>query len=163
MFKQKNFKIALGADHAGFRAKKELVEYLTNEVYKVIDFGTYSEDSTDYPDYALRVAKAVQTGRCDRGILACGTGIGMCMTANKVKGIRAAAVWSIKTAKLAAEHNWANVLCVPGRSSSVSTIKKMVHVWLTTPYDKGGRHERRVKKIIKYEAKNDISAKKPSK
>lgn len=147
-------KIALGADHAGFSVKKELFASLAEEGYKVIDLGTYSEDASDYPDYASRVAKAVASGRCDRGILACGSGAGMCIAANKVKGIRASTPWTIKTAKLAAQHNWVNVMCVPSRFLAVPTIKKIVRAWLNTPYDKGGRHERRVGKIGKIEAKS---------
>ena len=146
-------KIALGSDHAGFLVKKELFNQLVLDGFKVIDLGTHSEDSSDYPDYAARVAKAVASGRCDRGILACGTGLGMCIAANKVKGIRAATPWSIKTAKLAAQHNWCNILCVPSRFLSVPSIKKIVHAWLSTPYDKGVRHERRIKKILKIESK----------
>jgi ribose 5-phosphate isomerase B len=146
-------KIALGADHAGFGAKKELVSQLTADGYKVIDFGTHSEESCDYPEFAYRVAKAVASGRCDRGILACGSGLGMEIAANKVAGVRAATPWSISTAKLASQHNWVNVLCVPSRFLSTVNIKKMTRAWLNTPYEKGGRHERRVKKILKIESK----------
>lgn len=146
-------KIALGADHAGFPVKKELVDQLTTDGYKVVDFGTHSEDPCDYPDFAVRVAKAVASGRCDRGVLVCGSGLGMAIAANKVKGIRAAAVWSITTAKLAAQHNWCNVLCIPGRFVPLVTAKKILRAWLNTPFDKGGRHERRVKKILKIESK----------
>src|SRR5690242_533338 len=91
-------RIALGADHAGYAVKKELVSQLSQEGYKVVDFGTHSEDACDYPEFAARVAQAVARGRCDRGILVCGSGIGMSIAANKVRGVRAAAVWSIKTA-----------------------------------------------------------------
>jgi ribose 5-phosphate isomerase B len=146
-------KIALGADHAGYQVKKELMSHLTEEGYKVIDLGTHSEDPCDYPEIAERVAKAVASGRCDRGILACGSGIGMDIAANKVQSVRAAVVWNTKTAKLASQHNWANVLSVPSRFASTPNIKKMVQAWLATPYEKGGRHERRVKKIEKIEAK----------
>lgn len=147
-------KIALGADHAGFLVKEELFKYLSAKGYGVVDLGTHSEESTDYPDYALLVAKAVASGRCDRGILACGSGLGMCIAANKVKGIRAVTPWSVPVAKLAAEHNWANVVCVPSRFVSISSIKKIVGAWLATPFDKSGRHERRVKKIRKMETKH---------
>lgn len=146
-------KIALGADHAGVDVKQALIEVLTKHGCDVVDFGTHSEESVDYPDFALLVAKAVSSGRCDRGILACGTGLGMAMAANKVKGIRAGSVWSVPVAKLAAEHNWCNVLCVPSRFVSLNEIKKIVAAWLNTPFNKGGRHERRVKKILKIEAK----------
>lgn len=150
----KTLKIALGADHAGFEVKTELMKQLTAEGFKVVDMGTHTADSTDYPDYALRVAKAVASGRADRGILACGSGLGMCIAANKVKGVRATPVWSIKIAKLAAQHNWSNVLCLPARFASLSHLKKMVESWLKTPYDKSVRHERRIKKILKIESKS---------
>jgi ribose 5-phosphate isomerase B len=150
----KTLRIALGADHAGYAVKKELMEALTSSGFKVMDYGTHSEESTDYPDYAARVAKAVVSGRYDRGILACGTGIGMCIAANKVKGVRAALCWNSKVAKLASEHNWANVLCVPSRFVSLNDIKRLVLVWLRTPNEKSGRHERRIGKIAKIEAKS---------
>ena len=151
-------RVALGADHAGYAVKKELMNQLTTEGYKVIDMGTHTEEPSDYPKFAYRVAKAVVSGRCDRGVLACGSGLGMEIAANKVKGVRAAAPWSISAAKLASQHNWCNVLCVPSRFLSVNTIKKMVKTWLNTPFEKGGRHERRVKKILKIEAKQQASA-----
>ena len=146
-------KIALGSDHAGYSVKKELFNKLVEDGFKVIDLGNHSEESADYPDFAARVAKAVASGRCDRGILACGSGLGMAIAANKVKGIRAATPWSIKTAKLASQHNWVNVLCVPARFLSIQSINKIVHAWLATPYEKGGRHERRIEKISKIESK----------
>ena len=146
-------RIALGADHAGYNTKKELLSFLASEGHKVVDFGTYSEESCDYPEFAARVGRAVASGRCDRGILACGTGLGMEIAANKIKGVRAAAPWSIATAKLTSQHNWCNVLCVPSRFLSVDNVKRIVRAWLATPYDKGSRHERRVQKILKIEAK----------
>ena len=145
--KTPKLKIAIGSDHAGFQTKQMLAEFLEKSGFDVVDFGTHSEERADYPDYAKRVAKAVAAGKCDKGVLACGTGIGMSITANKVKGIRAAAPWSVATAKLASEHNWANVLCVPSRFVSGSGIKKIVMAWLKTPPETGGRHERRIKKI----------------
>lgn len=147
-------KIAIAADHAGFDVKNALVETLTKLGHEVVDFGTHSEDSVDYPDYAQRVALAVSKRRVDRGILACGTGLGMAMAANKIRGIRAGSVWSPAVAKLASEHNWMNVLCIPSRMVPLNQIKKIVQVWLRTPFDKGGRHERRVKKILKLESKS---------
>jgi ribose 5-phosphate isomerase B len=145
-------RIALGADHAGFATKAELFRELTDQGYKVIDFGTHSEESCDYPDFAVRVGKAVASGRCDRGILACGSGIGMAITANKVKGVRAATPWSVKVARLSAQHNSCNVLCVAGRFSTLPSIKRIVRAWLATPFE-GGRHQRRIEKIRKIEAK----------
>lgn len=149
----KPLRIALGADHAGYWVKSEIVRHLSEEGYPVIDYGAHTEEPSDYPDFASRVARAVASGRCDRGILACGSGIGMAIAANKVSGIRAAAVWSPRVARLASQHNWANVLCLPSRFVKISTIKNIVKNWLDTPYDKGGRHDRRVKKIIKLESK----------
>ena len=149
----KILRVALGADHAGYPVKHALLEHLLSQGYRVVDMGTTSEESTDYPDYAFRVGKAVASGRCDRGILACGTGIGMCIAANKVKGVRAAVVWSDQSARLAAEHNWANVLCVSAVFSSISAVKKFVRIWLSRSFDKTGRHRRRIGKIAKFEAK----------
>ena len=108
-------KIAVGADHGGFERKTEIVAFLQKLGHKVVDVGCYSEESVDYPDYARKVAKAVSLNRAERGILVCGTGIGMCIAANKLAKIRAAVCWNVKTAKLAAEHNQANVLCLSGR------------------------------------------------
>lgn len=150
----KLFKIALGADHAGYNVKKALVGHLTEKGYKVVDFGTHSDEPCDYPDYAWRVARAVSTGKCERGLLACGSGVGMDIAANKVKGIRAATIWAIPIAKLVSQHNWCNVLCLPSRFVSLPRLKKMVDAWLETPYEKGGRHERRVKKVLKIESKS---------
>jgi ribose 5-phosphate isomerase B len=149
----KTFKIALGADHAGYAAKAQLMQDLTSEGHLVVDCGAHSEEPSDYPDYALRVAKAVASGRCERGVLVCGSGIGMAIAANKVKGIRAAAPWNIKTAKLSAEHNWANVLSLPARFVKEATLRKMINTWLETPFEKG-RHERRIKKILEIESKS---------
>ncbi len=146
-------KIALGFDHAGFALKKELMEQLIADGHKLLDLGTYSDATSDYPDFAEKVAKAVAAGRCDRGILACGSGIGMAIAANKTKGIRAAAPWSIRTAKLSAQHNWCNVLCVSSRLVSSVLTLKIVRAWLAMPFEKGGRHERRIGKIDKIETK----------
>jgi ribose 5-phosphate isomerase B len=150
----KVLRIALGSDHAGFRVKEALIKFLSSKGYRVADLGTYSEESVDYPEYAFRVAKMVSRGQADRGILACGTGIGMSIAANKVKKIRAAVVWSPKSAEMAAEHNWANVLCVSGRLSPISSVKKFVHTWLKTPFDNSIRHQRRIKKILDFESKS---------
>lgn len=151
MIKQK-LRIAVGADHAGFPVKEPLIRFLQKAGYETIDFGTDSDESTDYPDFALKVAKAVADGKADRGLLACGSGIGMAIMANKVRGIRAAAAWSVVSAELSAEHNWANVLCLSARLTPLPTLKKMVKIWLDTPFSRGGRHERRVKKIAQFES-----------
>ncbi len=139
-------KIAVGADHGGYRAKERLVRALATAGHHVIDVGTNNEDSVDYPDFAARVARAVAGKKADRGVLLCGTGIGMAIAANKVRGIRAAVVWNKKTAVLAAEHNDANVLCLGARLLSASTIVTLVKEWLATPFG-GDRHGRRIKKI----------------
>lgn len=148
------FRIALGGDHAGFKTKADLIAFLTKQGHDVIDVGTHSEESCDYPDFSFLVGKAVASGKADRGILACGTGIGVSIAANKVKGIRAALCWNTKTAKLASEHNWANVLCVPSRIISEKNIRKIVQAWLKTPNDKSERHARRIKKIARFESKS---------
>ncbi len=143
-------KIALGSDHAGYERKKEIVGLLTEMGHKVADMGTHSEESVDYPDFAARVAKAVSKHQADRGILICGSGIGMSIAANKVPGIRAAVCWSPKVAKLASEHNQANVLCLPARLLSMMVSTKIVKAWISTPFG-GGRHQRRIQKISKLE------------
>lgn len=143
-------RIALGADHGGFPAKAALARRLIRAGHAVVDFGTDSEASTDYPVYARAVGRAVARGRVDRGVLICGTGIGMSIAANKVPGVRAAVVWSDKTAALAAEHNGANVLCLGGRLHSKAAIARMVALWLATPFGEG-RHARRLRKIARME------------
>lgn len=138
--------IAIGADHAGFEYKEELKHYLEQEGWIVDDKGTYSHQSTDYPDFAHPVAEAVTSGAAGTGILVCGSGNGVCMTANKHAGIRAALCWTEDIAELSRQHNNANVLCVPSRFVSLDMAKKMVHRFLTSGFE-GGRHERRVEKI----------------
>ncbi len=141
-------KIAIGSDHAGFLRKKEIISYLTHKGHKVVDVGCYSEESCDYPDYAAKVARSVSLERAERGILICGTGIGMAMAANKFKNVRAAVCWSPKVAALASEHNQANVLCMSARFLTLQQGERIVAAWLKTPFA-GGRHLRRVKKIEK--------------
>ena len=139
-------KIALGSDHAGFALKEQLKQRLVRLGMEVEDMGTNSLESVDYPDYALKVAEAVRDEKADRGVLVCGTGIGVCMTANKVQGIRAAAPWSPETARLSRAHNNANVLCLPGRHMEPALAEELLEIWLKTPFE-GGRHQRRVDKI----------------
>lgn len=143
--------IALGADHAGFKVKEELKAMLRQKGLQVLDVGTTSEESTDYPDYAVKVAQAVSSGKARQGVLVCGTGIGMCMAANKVRGIRAALVTDELTAEMSRKHNDANVFCAGARVLSGEKIRQLLEAWLSTPFE-GGRHERRVKKI------NDLDA-----
>ncbi len=141
-------KIAVGADHAGWKEKKWLVEHLRRLRHEVTDFGTDSEEPCDYADYAVMVAHAVSDGRCQRGLLVCGTGLGMSMAANKIKGVRAAACQSVDAARYSRTHNDANVLCVGSRLTSSQTIREMVDVWLASTVE-GGRHQQRVDKINK--------------
>lgn len=145
-------KIAIGSDHAGFKRKKELITALSRMGHRVVDVGCYSEDSCDYPDYAKKVGRAVSLNRAERGVLVCGTGIGMAMAANKIKNVRAAVCWNAKTAALASEHNQANVLCLSGRLLSLRDGEKMVQAWLKTEFA-GGRHLRRIRKIAQMEQK----------
>lgn len=142
-------KIGLGADHAGFELKNELVSYLINKGYEVVDFGAKSIDRVDYPDYANIVATNVVDHTVDYGILVCGTGIGMSIAANKVKGIRAALVFNELTAKLAKEHNHANIIALGGRTQSVNEAKLIVDTFLTS-YEET-RHQGRIDKISKIE------------
>jgi len=137
-------KIAIGSDHAGFEYKEILRTYLAD--YEVKDFGTFSSDSVDYPDFAHPLASSVENGETDYGILVCGSANGVAITANKHKGIRAAICWENELASLARQHNDANVICVPARFVSTNLAKEMVDTFLTTPFE-GGRHANRVDKI----------------
>lgn len=138
--------IAIGGDHAGFLYKKELITLLEQWDYQVKDFGTYSEESTDYADFAHPLAEAVAKKEFLWGILVCGSGNGVAITANKHKGVRAALCWKEEIVALARQHNNANVLCLPARFISVEEAKKFVEIFLNTNFE-GGRHERRVNKI----------------
>lgn len=142
--------IAVGSDHAGFEFKEAIKEYLKKLEHKVTDFGTFSKESCDYPDFGFEVAEAVSGGKFERGILICNTGIGMSIIANKVPGIRAALCWNKKTARLAIKHNKANILCLSQGMTKMEEIKKMIDLWLKTPFA-GGRHLRRINKIRKFE------------
>ena len=139
-------RIALGADHAGYQVKETIKRYLKSAGHTVDDVGTGSEESVDYPDFARQAASRVADGRDDLGILACGTGIGMTIVANKIAGIRAALVSDPATARLAREHNNANVLAVGGRVLTGDKAVEIVREFLAAEFA-GGRHERRVNKI----------------
>ncbi len=139
-------RLALGADHAGYRVKEHIKAYLEAAGYRVADFGTQSEESVDYPDYARQVAESVAAGQNDLGILVCGTGLGMGMTANKVPGIRAAVAHDTFTARMGREHNNANVLTIGARVVDENKAIEIVEAFLTASFA-GGRHERRVEKI----------------
>jgi len=140
-------RIALGADHAGFQVKESVKRYLESAGYAVDDVGTRSEESVDYPDFAVGAARRVAGGQDDLGILMCGTGIGMTIVANKVPGVRAALVCDPATARLAREHNNANVLAMGGRVLSSEKAIEIVREFLSAEFA-GGRHERRVNKIM---------------
>ncbi|NOZ09345.1 MAG: ribose 5-phosphate isomerase B [FCB group bacterium] len=138
--------IAVGCDHAGFILKKMVSEQLQAAGYIVMDLGTDSTVSVDYPDYAHAVAKAVSSGKAEKGIAICGSGIGMSIAANKVRGIRAALCATTEQAKLSRAHNDANVLALGARLTSPEDIRAIIEVWLNTPFE-GGRHQRRIDKI----------------
>lgn len=142
----KSLPLAIGSDHAGFHYKEQLKTWLTQQGWQVDDKGTYSTDSTDYPDYAHPVAQMVEDRKAAAGILICGSGNGVCMTANKHQDIRAALCWNEELAALSRQHNNANVLCMPERFVPYETAQKMTELFLTTAFE-GGRHERRVEKI----------------
>lgn len=139
-------KIAIGGDHAGYEYKEKLRRYLEENGYEVKDFGPFSAESTDYADFAHPLAASVEDGSNDAGILICGSGNGVAITANKHQGIRAALCWNEELAALARQHNKANVLCVPSRFVSQELSEKMTETFLNTEFE-GGRHERRVDKI----------------
>jgi len=145
--KCKEMKIVIGSDHAGFELKENLREFLTSAGYEVVDHGTYSLDSVDYPDFAHKVSSDVNKGIIEKGILVCGSGQGVCMTANKYIGVRAALAWSAEIAGLSREHNNANVLCLPARFIEISEAQNVVKTFIETAFE-GGRHERRVNKIV---------------
>lgn len=141
-----NVKISIGSDHGGFEYKDVIKNFLTNEGYEVIDEGTYSKESCDYPEIAKQVAKKVSTGEVSRGILICGSGIGMSIAANKVKGIRAALCSETTSARLSREHNNSNVLCMGQRLIGETMAVEIVKVWLNTEFS-GGRHQNRIDMI----------------
>lgn len=143
-------KIAIGSDHRGFEAKERIKALLQGLGLEVNDLGTESNRPCDYPDAGLAVAEAVASGDADRGVLFCGSGIGMSITANKVHGVRAALCHDELTAQMAARHNDANVLCLPADLVGDALMQGIVRVWLNTEFE-GGRHKRRVDKILDYE------------
>jgi ribose 5-phosphate isomerase B len=138
--------IPIGADHAGFELKQHLIEYLTSKGYELKDFGCYSEESIDYPDYGHPVAEMVQENKGMLGILICGSGNGINMTANKHQGVRSALCWKKEIAELARQHNDANIIALPARFISKSEAIEMVDAFLQTQFE-GGRHQKRIDKI----------------
>ena len=138
-------KILIGNDHAGYTLKLSIIKNLEDK-YEFFDKGSYSNESVDYPDYASIIAKEIQSEKGDLGILICGTGNGVCMTANKFKGIRAVICWNEEIAKLAKQHNNANIICIPSRFIKVEEAIKIIESFILEKFE-GGRHERRIKKI----------------
>jgi len=143
-------KIALASDHAGYAEKEKLKSLLNDLGMEFKDLGTQSEASVDYPDYARKVAEEVAEGRVDQGILVCGSGTGMAITANKVRGVRAAVGWSEETARLARQHNDANVLAIGARTTPPERIPEIVRAWFSADFE-GGRHSDRLEKIKRLE------------
>ena len=136
-------KIALASDHAGFDYKETIKEFLEKKHHQVVDFGTYSKESCDYPVFVVPAAKAVAAGECDRGIVLGGSGNGEAIAANKVKGIRCALAWDLRSARLSREHNDANMLSLGQRMLAFEEVLEIVEIWLNTEFQ-GGRHQVRI-------------------
>lgn len=144
--------IGIGCDHGGFELKGHIIKHLEEKGIEVKDYGTYTEESVDYPDCAAPVCKAVQSGELEKGILICGTGIGISIAANKYKGIRAALCSDVYSAKMSKQHNNAQIICLGGRVTGRELAFMIVDTWLSTEFE-GGRHEGRIKKIHAAEEK----------
>ncbi len=154
-------KLAISSDHRGYRAKEQIRNDLASQGHEVVDFGCDSTASCDYPDTGIKGALSVSSGETERAILLCGTGIGMSISANKVRGIRAALCHDELTAELARRHNDANVLCLPADLIGEELLRRVVNVWLETEYE-GGRHARRLEKIAEFEQNGRASSDPPS-
>ena len=139
-------KICISSDHAGFKLKESIKDFLINKNISIIDLGPMNENSVDYPDYAKKVSNRIKSKRSDIGILVCGSGTGMAMSANKIKGIRAAVCYNLKSTRLSRQHNDANIIAIGSRLTKKNTALQLVSVFLGTKFE-GGRHLRRVKKI----------------
>ncbi len=148
-------KIGIASDHRGFRLKGVLIKYLEGKGHKVVDYGTYSQDSCDYPDYTYAAAAAVREKEVECSIVICYTGIGTCIAANKVKGVRAALVYNLKSASLSRKHNNSNLLVLPSHLFKVDYIKKVINRWLKEEFE-GGRHARRLQKIKEIEERENV-------
>jgi ribose 5-phosphate isomerase B len=146
-------KLAVASDHGGFSLKESILQSLKQKKIEILDLGNHGTESVDYPDYAIKVAEMVSEGKADAGLLMCGTGIGMCIVANKFKNVRAAVVSDPYSAKMAKEHNNANILCVGGRVVDPQKAEEIVRAWLEAKFE-GGRHDRRLDKIREIEKKN---------
>jgi len=145
--------IAFACDHAGITYKNKIIGFIETLGHKVVDFGCYGTESCDYPDFGMAAAQAVSQGKCERGVLICGTGVGMSIVANKFPGVRAAVCWSDTVAGLAAEHNHANILCLPARFASAEQLALWIETWLKTPFSTEKRHKQRINKITELEKK----------
>jgi ribose 5-phosphate isomerase B len=146
-------KVTIGCDHRGFGIKRKMIELLTGLGHVVQDCGSFTEEYSDYPDYAFAVSEKVGKGESDRGILICGTSIGMCIAANKVCGVRAASCHDLVTTEMSRRHNDANILCLSADLLGEEMMERIIRLWLETAFE-GGRHARRVDKIMKYEAEH---------
>lgn len=144
--------IAIGCDHGGFELKNEIIKYLEENGIAYKDYGTYTDESCDYPIYGEAVARAVASGECEKGLLFCGTGIGISLAANKVKGIRAVVCSDCFSAEMSRKHNDANILSLGGRVVGFGLARKIVDIWLNTDFE-GGRHQRRVDMLMNIENK----------
>lgn len=143
-------KVAIGSDHAGYEAKTQVIPYLKELGFEVVDFGTNSNESCDYPEFGYKVAKAVQSGECEKGIVICSTGIGISISANKVKGIRCSLCTNEFTAEMTRRHNDSNVLAMGAKVVSFEEMKKIIKIYFSTDFE-GGRHANRVNKITQIE------------
>lgn len=146
--------IPIASDHAGYKAKEQVKKVLEELGHMPVDFGTHDEHSVDYPDYAKMVASAISDKEFEKGILVCGSGQGMCISANKFSGVRAALAWLPEIADLSVKHNNANVLCLPGRFITEEELANIVKTWIVSEFE-GGRHERRVNKIQQKDKDSD--------
>ena len=145
-------KIAIGSDHGGYQLKENIKEFLGSLNIEYEDFGCMNEDSVDYPDIAFKVTKEIKNGNFTRGILICGTGIGMSIAANKINGIRAALCGDVFSAKMTREHNDSNVLALGGRVIGTGLAREIVNAWITSDFSQAKRHKNRIEKILKIEA-----------
>ena len=141
-------KVAIGSDHAGYLLKEKIKKFLDKKNIEFTDFGTFKEESVDYPEYAYKVGNAIINSEADMGILICGSGMGMCITANKIKGIRAASPYNKETAKLSRLHNNSNVICLGSRTLEDEEVMDLIDTWLNTSFE-GGCHEKRINLINK--------------
>jgi ribose 5-phosphate isomerase B len=143
-------RIIIGSDHAGFALKETVKSYISSAGYRVFDAGTHREESVDYPDYGVQAAERVSSGEFEKGILICGSGVGMAIVANKFPGIRAAVCLDEETAKLSRQHNDSNILVLAGRKTEPAAAERIIKAWLETPFE-GGRHQKRLDKIRQIE------------